>query len=76
MTAADADRARRFRQRVGFGLVALGAAVVVISDFAFGATTFFTPPRIAGFTLVGAGVLVQAWVVFTRRAAAPEESSP
>ncbi|MHC5019070.1 MAG: hypothetical protein ACYTGX_02940 [Planctomycetota bacterium] len=69
MSAAGPADARRTRQRIGFALVALGALVVVLSDYLFGATRFFTPPRIAGFTLVGAGVLVQVWVVVSRRRA-------
>jgi peptidoglycan/LPS O-acetylase OafA/YrhL len=74
VSAVDPAAARRTRQRIGFVLVALGALVVVLSDYAFGATEFFTPPRIAGFALVGAGVLVQLWVVLSRRRAREDGS--
>jgi len=66
------DAARRWRQRAGFALVAAGAVIVMLSDYLFGATTFFTTPRIAGFGFVAAGLLVQAWVVVSRRAADPQ----
>lgn len=59
--------ALRLRQRLGFVLVALGAGVVIGADYFLGATTFVTPPRLVGFVLVAAGVLVQGWVVLTRR---------